>query len=277
MIHKLTLTSVTLLVFFLLGFSTAKADPLTIFSTGQQGTVLVAINSQTGVGTVVGSLGISGAIPLAFSPNGTLYTVANAFPPGSTAIERLAIINPATGQATLIGSPFPFRVGIMPLAVSPTGTIFAAGTAPGSPLANALLTINAATGQPALVGPFGVTGMMDFAFAPNGTLYGATQTALYTINTSTGAATLVSNFSGGSMVMGITFDAAGNLFATDFSAQSSLYSVNPTTGAATLIGQTGVPFVHSADVNPIPEPATLVLLGTGLAGVAAKVRRRRKE
>lgn len=47
---------------------------------------------------------------------------------------------------------------------------------------------------------------------------------------------------------------------------------------AVLTGVNGGPerFRWSADCGPVPEPASMVLLGTGLAGIAGAVRRKRK-
>ena len=41
-------------------------------------------------------------------------------------------------------------------------------------------------------------------------------------------------------------------------------------------GQSEKPIGNPGNTEPIPEPATMILFGTGLAGIAAKVRKRRK-
>ena len=108
--------------------------------------------------------------------------------------------------------------------------------------ATSLVTLNVNNGVVTSSVNFNVGGIESLAIAPDGTLYGATQGALYTINPLTGVASLVGNFNNsiiGNSGQNIRFGYDGMLYDTDGGVDATsthLFQINLATGAATLMG-----------------------------------------
>lgn len=220
---------------------------------------LVRVDHLTtpGLCEVIGPIGFGNINGMDFDPDGQFFAIGNApGVPGKVLIE----IDPATGAGTRIGGPLSGGVDAS-FAINSSGDLFGAGSSDN------LYSINRTTGMSTLIGFFGVdTSHQGMDFDPDDTLFLLTNNAgltsdrrpaVLTINTTTGRATIVAEFTadfgaGPESLFGRTgsydmsFSQDGILYASlMLDGMPQLLIVDPATGVGTPVGQ--LQFVPGTD------------------------------
>jgi hypothetical protein len=256
---------------------------------------LYTINPNTGaVQSTIGTVMLAGSpvtiSGLSFDPtDGVLFGTTN-----SGATTRLVTINPATAQATSVGT---VGLSFQGLGFSPGGVLYGYSKAGITGNANfpkeSLYTFNTTTGAATLVGPsvFASTQGDGLAVSSAGAIYfSGTQSSgqLSQLSSSNGAASTFSNLIGGpaaaAPIKGLSFDGGGNLFGIYNGSSTDLLEIGttPIGGNVTItdLGAISPPtssVLTSLAFAPVPEPGTLLLTGFAAAGWAtSRIRWRRR-
>jgi sugar lactone lactonase YvrE len=224
------------------------AEPI-LYSTTGGGSTLVRIDVGAGTVTTIGDFGVPGAFAIAISPKGKLFTVTQGFPAGGIN-PQLASVDLATGLATPFGANLNPE-SFMGIGFSPKGKLYGVNADSGTPNQNSLYRFNLKTGKAKKVGVTGGCGdIMDLAWHPDGTMYGAAWDSLYRINQHTGRAELVTTLQGLTRVMGLAIDDDGNFYVSEIVASSPLWRVDPVTGTKTAVAGVSLSFPHGLEFIP---------------------------
>jgi len=219
------------------------------------------VDLNSGAFTLIGNMGSGGYDGLAVA-NGTLYTEQNGL---------LYSVNTANANLTLIGGV----TGTPNLATfgsTTTGLYGLGGT--GSFSVATLFSISPQTGAITAIGPLGASAV------PNGqgfyarlsvgssTLYMEFNSNLYTINTTTGAATQVGTTSNNSYLTSVLLLEYGTYYTA---SDSVIGTINVATGQidphSSIFGPAGSPVALAPDPLTTPAP-TITLVANAEGGVA---------
>jgi hypothetical protein len=217
----------------------------------------------------------TGTVP-SCTPLAPLYGAAN-----SSSVEAgvLYTINPTNGTPTLIG---PIGFGqIGGIRFNAGGTLFGTGATQIGSGNVSLFTINPCTGLGSVIGTSQYESIdfdnpQDISFRKSdntlfATLFGEGPDGLATINTTTGAPTLVATLTSGSQGGGLAFSATGTLFTA---LNPNLYTVNTTNGALTPVGTLTFPNIFVVDSSSITamdfQPNSGTLFGAASTSVVAE-------
>lgn len=253
----------------LAGLATQLASAELLYTVRESDDTLSTIDTTNGNVSAIGAMGVSYEFgDLAYNAStGTMYAIGG-WGNGVGAVSDLFTVNLTTGAATLVGSTG--QTDLFGLVWDPrTGKMFASA----STISTGFYEINMGTGAGTFIGDPGINLDALTYDGSTGNILGmlAGPGSLHYIDRATGAQTLANGGSGFVNNNGMAYVGSNNsVYSLDWSGDFYQYDLS-NSFARTTVANVGQAYDGLAAV---PEPATMIALGAGLAALAA--RRRRK-